>query len=176
MVYHYAFQGYDTKTMARGVGLFLRGVSRKDALEIARSLRNKPVKKIVSFLESVIAMDTAVPYRRFNHGVGHRKGGMGPGRYPVKAAAAYLKLVKSVAANAVYKNLNEENLVICHICVQKGPNQPKSGRHGGRMVKQCHIEIAITEQKVDVKEAKKERAPVKKEAKKEMPKSAEVAS
>lgn len=145
MVYKYAFQGYDEKNMARGVGIALKGVSRKDAIEIANFIRGRKISKVVSDLTNVSEMKKAVPYRRFNHGIGHRKGGIGPGRFPQKAAAAILKIVNSVKSNAEDKNLNSELLQIKHVAVQKAPNAHHPGRHGGRLVKQCHVEIVVSE-------------------------------
>ena len=143
MVYNYAIQNFNAETMARGVALNQRGVSRKNAIEIVNFIKGKPVAKAIECLEQVVLVKKAIPYKRFNHGVGHRKGHMGSGRYPVKASTAILKLIRSVASNATDKNLNSEALIVKHACVQQGTNSMHHGRQRGRKVKQCHFEIVL---------------------------------
>ena len=55
--------------------------------------------KAIDTLEGVIALETPVPLKRYNKRVSHKQG-VGPGRYPKKAAAAVLGVIKSAVANA----------------------------------------------------------------------------
>ena len=43
------------------------------------------------------------------HGVAHKKG-VGPGRFPKKAAKAILRVIESAKHNAEYKGLDAENM------------------------------------------------------------------
>ncbi len=59
-----------------------------------------------------------MPYFRYLDSVSHRKG-MSSGRYPVKAARAFLEVLRNAEANAEFKSLDTENLVIRHIAATK---------------------------------------------------------
>lgn len=52
--------------------------------------------------------------------IGHKKGSLGPGRYPQKAASEILKLIESAEANAEYKGLESEKMRIAHIAAHRG--------------------------------------------------------
>ena len=55
--------------------------------------------------------------------VGHRKGGIGPGRYPVKASRAIIKVIESAMENArfQYEDIDAEEMVLTHIAAHRGP-------------------------------------------------------
>ncbi|DAC10857.1 MAG TPA: hypothetical protein D7I09_02340, partial [Candidatus Poseidoniales archaeon] len=54
--------------------------------------------------------------------VGHRKGGMGPGRYPVKASRVVIKLLNSAMDNArhQHEDIDAEDMIITHIAAHRG--------------------------------------------------------
>ena len=54
--------------------------------------------------------------------VGHRKGKVGPGRYPVKASRAIIKLIQSAMENArhQYEDVDPEEMEITHIAAHRG--------------------------------------------------------
>ena len=81
---------------------------------------NKTVSKGAA--AGVIDMKQAVPFKRHNKKVGHRKGAQGwpSGRYPVKAAAEILKVLENAESNAEYKGMDTENLIIEHISSHRG--------------------------------------------------------
>ncbi len=72
----------------------------------------------------------AIPYvRRSRKGkggntmAGHRKGKMGPGRYPVKASLAFIRLLRSAMNNAreQYEDIDDvDDMVITHIAAHRG--------------------------------------------------------
>lgn len=98
-------------------------------------------------LEDVTNKKLAVPYTRFNRGgTGHKKG-IGAGRYPIKACAYILKLLKSAHANANQKGLDMNKLTIKAIVAKQGPNVFKYGRKRGRIAKRTHIEVVVAEKK-----------------------------
>jgi large subunit ribosomal protein L22 len=75
----------------------------------------------VKFLEDVISEKRPVHFRRYNGQIGHRKGKkFGAGRYPKKAAAAIIDVIKHAQHNAEYKGLDSENMKIVHISSSKG--------------------------------------------------------
>ena len=139
----YAFENYEQEAMARAVGLTLP-LSTKVAVEICNVLRNRSLKSARTFLEGVVALKQAVPYRRFNKDVGH-KPGIAAGRYPAKAAKEFLALLKSAEANAQVKGLHSSHLHLIHVCSHKASRPMRYGRHRGRLAKRTHVEIVLRE-------------------------------
>lgn len=158
--YKYAFQGYDAQSMARVAGRDL-AVSTKQAIEICNFIRHKKLLLAKKLMEGVKEKKTAVPYKRFTDGVGHRRGKMASGRYPVKAATAILRLLESAETNAQTKGLNTKDLEIFHICTHKAHSPVHYGRHGGREFKRSHIEIVLKETEAKPEKQNKSEKPAK---------------
>ena len=74
-------------------------------------------------LEEVIALERAVPLKRYNKRVSH-KAGVGPGRYPKKAAKAILTVVRSAASNAEYKGLDVSSMAVMTVTASRGRTIP----------------------------------------------------
>ncbi|MCS5555065.1 MAG: hypothetical protein NZ778_00885, partial [Arenicellales bacterium] len=79
----------------------------KHCYHIAKAIRGMNAATAVGYLEDVIAKKRAIPYtRRSRRGrggntmAGHRKGKMGPGKYPNKASKEFIKLINSAMDNA----------------------------------------------------------------------------
>lgn len=142
-------------------------LSTKQCIEICAQLRNKQIQKAKTFLEQVLEMKQAVPFRRFTNGIGH-KPGMSAGSYPQNAAKEILLLLNSLEANAQQKGLNATNLFIAHISANRAPKAYHYGRKSGRRMKRTHLEIIVAEQssapaKAQKEKTKKERMPNAKE-------------
>lgn len=152
MALKYAFSAYNSQLMARVMGRDL-SISKKQSVEICNSIRHKSTTQAKKILEDAVAMRKAIPFTRFNWNVGHRPG-MGPGRYPQKAAAEILALIKSAEANAQVKGLNTGNLSIVHINAQKASTPHHYGRQRGTKMKRTHIEIVLQEVPQKKKESK----------------------
>jgi large subunit ribosomal protein L22 len=138
-----SYQG-TTENTARANGISLP-ISTKVSYEIANVIRGKTTAKAVAFLENVITMDVAVPYKRFNSDVGHKPGNMAAGRYPIKASQNFLKVLKGAISNAVDKGLEESSLRVVHLCTNQGPAQWHYGRQRRRKMKSTHIEIVVAQ-------------------------------
>jgi large subunit ribosomal protein L22 len=112
---------YDPATTAKAMAYELN-VSPKHCVEIFRQLRGMKVVRAKAFLENVIDKKESVPFKRFARNVGHKshQSGWGSGRYPVKASKEILKLIKHAEANAEYKGLEPENMMIVHAVSKKG--------------------------------------------------------
>jgi ribosomal protein L22(archaeal)/L17(eukaryotic/archaeal) len=97
-------------------------VSPKHAMEIARFIRNKKTGDAIEYLNLVVDQKKAIPFRKFNRNVAHKKGleGWDAGRYPKKASLAYIKLLESVSKNAEYIGLDAGNLEIIHVSANRG--------------------------------------------------------
>jgi len=148
-------------------------ISTKHAIEICNCIRGKNLLKSKKFLEDAKSMKKAVPFKRFKGDVGHKKGKIGPGRYPVKACEAILKLVESLEINAQNKGLDTASLFLKEIVPNRGSNVMRYGRQRRRTRKLTHIfmlaEESIKEKKKKESEEKKAEKP-KEEKKAEKPK------
>lgn len=131
-------------------------VSLKFVLEIIRQIKGKRVDKAIAYLLRVTEMQDHVPLRVYHGKVAHRKGEakgyVKAGRYPIRAANAIIELLESVKANADFKGLDGENLIITHMFASQGYARigyQAMGRISGkrRKHKACHIEIVVREAK-----------------------------
>ncbi len=127
-------------------------VSPKHAIEIARFIRNQDVNRAISYLHEVVAKKKAVPFRRFNRNVAHKRGleGWDAGRYPVKASQGYIRLLESIKKNAEYSGLDADRLVIVHAAANRGRGQkaffPRAmGRATPKRRETVNIEIIVQE-------------------------------
>lgn len=120
-------------------------LSTKQCIEISNTLRYKNTRYAKKYLEEVAELKRAVPFKRFIRDLGH-KPGMAAGRFPQKAAKEFLKLIKSVEANAQAKGLNILNLKISKIMANKASIPVGGGRHR-HGTKRTHLEIEVKERK-----------------------------
>ena len=148
--------------MARALGRSLP-ISTKQSIELCRFIRNKPVKKAKEVLNAVARLKMPVPFKRFVGGLGHKKK-IGPGSYPAKAAKEILKLVEGVEANAQFKGLNTNDLVIAHIKADKASKTWHFGRQRRRQMKRTNLELVV-EEMPSKKEEKAEKEQRKKKEK-----------
>ncbi len=116
----YSYKPADETKAVKAMGYEIP-MSFKHAVEICRELKGKKISQAMSFLEGVIAMRIAVPMRKYKKKVAHKNiPGWYAGRYPQKAAREILKVIKNLKANAEYKGLNVDELVIVHAQAKKG--------------------------------------------------------
>ncbi len=161
---------------ARSVGV---DVHVKHCFEIARAIKHRTAGEAVEYLNNVLKIDsdrpdirkkaTAVPFRlgsgnkrRKRSGpsmVGHRKGGIGPGRYPVKASRVMIKLIQSCMENArhQYEDIDPEEMVITHCAAHRGPIKrgwtPRArGRASPKNHYRVNLEIFLEDFNSDVDE------------------------
>jgi len=137
---------------AKGMNL---GISRKFAVEIGRFIKRKKVSKVKTLLEGVIEIKVAVPFTKYHFDLGHKKGSIGPGRFPVSAAKEILYLVKSAEMNAINKNFDMENVYVSNVLVGMGNTTHRAGRLRGRLAKKTHVEIILEEKEVKKEDKKK---------------------
>jgi large subunit ribosomal protein L22 len=84
-------------------------IGKKHAVAICNFIRNKNIDVAIELLEDVVKYKRAVPMRGE---IPHRKGRIMSGRYPIKAAQIYIKLLKSLKANAINGDLELEKFKI----------------------------------------------------------------
>ena len=130
-------------------------ISNKFAVEICNYIRGKSLTVARKDLENVVSLKHAVPFRKHNKDLCHKKG-VGPGRYPVKASKVFINLLDSLRANAENKGLNEEALFVSVALSNRGPSRMKTGRNRGQM-KNTHVTLCAEEREVVEKKVKKKK-------------------
>ena len=133
---------------ARGTGL---DISPKAAREVCKAIKGMDLEKAKDYLERVIKMNQAVPFKRHDGKVGHRRGkGMSTGRYPVKTAGAILKVIESAGNNGEAIHIDIENWRILHIATSRGVSVesrfPRArGRATPKMRESANVEVVLEE-------------------------------
>ena len=128
-------------------------MSPKHSIEIATFIRHQRVNDAIAYLNDVIGLKKAIPFRRFNRNVAHKRGLPGnwdAGRYPVKASKAYIRVLESVKKNAEYIGLDADNLEIIHVSANRGRAQksffPRAmGRATPKVRETVNIEVVVRE-------------------------------
>ena len=128
-------------------------MSPKHSIEIATFIRHQRVNDAIAYLNEVVKLKKAIPFRRFTRNVAHKRGLPGnwdAGRYPVKASKAYIRVLESVKKNAEYLGLDIENLEIIHVSANRGRAQkaffPRAmGRATPKVRESVNVEVVVRE-------------------------------
>ncbi len=150
--WRYSYSGtYDDEKMVKA-SLREVSISPKHAVEIAREIRGKMLEDARRFLEDVVNMRRPVPFKRYNKKVPHRRGlnKWHSGRYPVKAAKFFLRLLDNLENNADFKGLDPSRLRIIHCVALRGRKIKKYiprafGRSSPFFDTLTHVEIVAEE-------------------------------
>ncbi len=140
----------DPATTARAYGRDLP-VSPKSGRNVARAIKGMPVSRAKDYLADVTELKAHVPFVVRKRKIAHRKGaGNGPGKWPVKTAKHFLKVLESAEANAEYKGLDKDLLVITHASayqgtVIKGYTPRAQGRATPHFDRLCNFEVIVTQ-------------------------------
>lgn len=134
---------------ARGINL---AMSTKEATDICDMIRGKGIDTAIKMIEEVIAFRRVVKMNKREVPHKHGKGIMA-GRYPIKAAREFLRLLKQLKANAMHHELELEKYFLW--CKADRASQPY--RRGGRRFKRSHLSFRLEKLKETpkTKEAKK---------------------
>lgn len=151
--------------IARVIGKDLP-VSTKQSIEICNFIRGKNLQKAKTMLDSVISEKIAVPFTRFNKDMGHKKGKIAAGRFPIKTSKHVLKLLNSLEINAQNKGLDTNALFIKTIIANKASTPWHYGRQRRRKMKRTHLEIIVEEKEIP-KEKLEKKAELKEKPKEE---------
>lgn len=125
------------KRKAKALGKDLP-ISTKHAVAICAAIRNKKLREAQHYLEEVVAKKKLVPMKgEIPHHVGK------PGRYPVKAALCFSKLLKQLAANAATKGIDVENAIITKAAAHKASRPYRATRlaYGRKRFKRTNVEL-----------------------------------
>lgn len=128
-------------------------VSPKHSVELARFIKGLRIPEARERLEAVVNKRLPVPFKRYRKKVPHRRGLIkaDSGRYPVKAAKFFLRLLSQLEANAEFKGLSPERMRITGVVVHRGRKlkryMPRAfGRATPRFETLTHIEVLAMEE------------------------------
>ncbi|GBE20462.1 MAG TPA: hypothetical protein ENG87_04330 [Candidatus Pacearchaeota archaeon] len=126
-------------------------ISTKQSIAICKFVKGKSIEKAITDLEQVSMIKKVVPMKGE---IPHKKGkGISSGRYPKKSAEQFIKLLKSLSANA---NVNDLNNPIITEAIANLASRPY-GKFGRVRRKRTHVKITAKEKKSKNKEKKKEK-------------------
>ncbi|HLE53971.1 MAG TPA: 50S ribosomal protein L22 [Thermoplasmata archaeon] len=140
---------YKIETMARAYGRELP-IAWKKSVELARALRGKSVEQAREYLEKVITLKQPVPMKKYKRWVAH-KAGVGPARYPVKAAKAFLRVLESAVANAEFTGKDDPDAMRIAVvnahkgAITKGYRPRAHGRSSPWNQDTVNLEIVLEE-------------------------------
>ena len=112
-------------------------VSLKQSMAICDFIKGKKIDVALRELDEVTRMKRAVPMKGE---IPHRKGGFA-GRYPIKTAQVFIKIIKSLSANASAKGLDAEKIIL-FANANKASRPHRSGKYSGRKFKRTHIFVS----------------------------------
>jgi ribosomal protein L22 len=125
------------KAIAKGMNLH---ASTKQCTYICNFIKNKPIDKAISDLEQVIKFKKPVP---FKGEIPHRKGkGIMSGRYPAKASALLIKILKGLKGNVIVNGLEPEKT---KIIIASANQASRPLRREGRQAKRTNIILEAME-------------------------------
>ncbi len=139
----------DPETSSKTMGSELH-ISPKKSRELCRAIKGMRSTAARNYLRDVISFKRAVPFRKHNDSLGHKKGPMAAGRYPVKAAEEFLKLLENAENNAEYKGLDPGHMYIAHIAAKRGRvihgMRPRArGRATPKNTETVNVEMILSE-------------------------------
>ena len=116
-------------------------MSTKHSIALCDFVRKKKIGDAIKDIEMVLAMKKAVPMKGE---IPHRKGkGMMSGRFPQNASENFVKILKSLAANAMHNGLEEPIIVEAVSNIGERPY----GKFGRVRKSRTHVLIKAKEEK-----------------------------
>ncbi len=120
-------------------------VGLKHAIALSKFIRGKDMDIAIKQLEEVVKMKRAIPMAGE---IPHRRNmnkTSGSGRYPVKGAGEFIRLLKSLKSNAIVKEIELEKYAV-H-AIPNNASRPYKRFGQGRM-KRSHVTIKLIVKKV----------------------------
>ena len=146
----YTYRAEPGVKVARARGIEIP-ISPKKTYEVLNAIRGLPLDRARRVLEDAVAMERAIPFRRYNQETAHHRG-TGPGRFPVKVARNVLKILENAEQNAEYETLDTDRLYVKVAASSRGrirkASMPRAqGRATAWNEQTTSIEIVLAEEK-----------------------------
>jgi len=126
-------------------------VSTKDAINAARFIRGKELKKAKARLNDIAKKKISLPHLKYKRSSSHKKGKVMAGSYPIKTIKEIIKLLDGVEANARSKGMVAP-FIVKHINADNGGLQWHYGRHRRHRRKNTNMKIILEEKKPEQKQ------------------------
>lgn len=126
------------------------GMSTKHAIAICKFIKFKTISQAVQDLQEVLNKKKAIPMKGE---IPHRKGKMMSGRYAEKATKNFMKIVRSLGANAVANEMEEPVIVKAVANLAYRPYT----RFGRGRKKRTHVTLEAKEKKGNKKSKEKKK-------------------
>lgn len=120
-------------------------ISKKQGVYICSFVKNKKIDAAITDLEQVIKMKKAVP---FKGEIPHRKGKIMSGRYPVKASAIFINILKGLKGNVLVNGMDLDKSKIYFASASWASRPAKSRR---RSAKRTNLILKAKEIKMGAK-------------------------
>jgi len=133
-------------------------VHKKNTRECAHAIKGMTLTRAKQFLKHVMQHQEIVPFRRHTGGIGRHaqcKGlGVSTGRWPEKSCKFLLELLRNAEANAEFKGLDTDKLLLKHIAVNGAAKTRRRtyrahGRINPYMCSPSHIEVVLISLDID---------------------------
>ena len=158
----------DQNTSAHARGSHLR-VHFKNTRETAMAIKGMNLKRAEKYLKNVLEKKEAIPFRRYTGCIGRhaQAKNLGKGttqcRWPKKSVEHVLSLLVNAKANSTAKGLKTDLLYVSAVQVQRAPYQRRRtyrahGRINPFMASPSHVQLVLSEKKVDVPKPKNKKA------------------
>lgn len=159
--YDYSYQSDGKHALAQVHDI---DASFKDLAMVCANIRRKRVKTAQALLEKAEKKEIPIRFYKYSKHLGHRSelGGK-KGRYPVKAVKIVKKVFENAVANAEFKGLDLEKMVVVHASANKHKIYPRMqfqgkdprGRAKRSDVEHAKVEICLEEKTFSMNVAKK---------------------
>jgi ribosomal protein L22 len=122
-------------------------LSYKTSGAVCRFIKNKNPQKAIELLELVIKKKIAVPYRGESAHKKNQRNGYARAQYPEKTSGYFIKLLKSLIANAKTSNMDTEKIIITIAKANKAAVPMRGTRmgFGRKKFKRAHIFLEARE-------------------------------
>ncbi len=113
-------------------------ISTKHSVAVSKFIKYKTIKTAIADLRQVIVKKKAVPMKGE---IPHRKGKIMSGRFPKKAAEHFIKVLKTLTANA---NVNDLTNPVISEVISNMAQRPR-GKGGRIKKKRTHVKVVAVE-------------------------------
>ncbi|MEM3122071.1 MAG: uL22 family ribosomal protein [Candidatus Pacearchaeota archaeon] len=118
-------------------------ISLKHSVALGKFIKGKKIDEAIKSLEEVSKNKKAILIKGE---MAHKKGrGMMTGKYPIKASKNFIRILKSLSANAINHGMELEITKILKVISNKAPEQRH--RFGRTKFKRTHVKIIAKEVK-----------------------------
>ena len=137
--------------------------SFKNCYNVVQAIRGLKLETAKKYLQQALNRERIIPFNRYKSGVSRKAQckefkETTQGRWPEKSIKVVQNLLRNAEANAEFKNLDTDNLVIAHaLCNRAQQGRRRTYRAHGRInaykSSPCHIELIVAEESEDVEKA-----------------------